>query len=162
MKLVEKRKCHYTTIQKHLKKKNCKSEHKTAQIKATSTRIRIRWKRILDIWELKHGGGWENVTYSITFNLSNVGGSTRIRYAIYISSLLASRHAQTEPVMWFRGIFECCCYFEYHDQACLYVVPPGRHFFALDEPKSSLTRFRVKTFYTPLSRRKRFHNLDAD
>ena len=101
---MEKRKCHYTTIQKHLKKKNCKSEHKTVQIKATSTRIRIRWKRILDIWELKHGGGWENVTYSITFNLSNAGGSTRIRYAIYISSLLASRHAQTEPVMWFRGI----------------------------------------------------------
>lgn len=119
---MEKRKCHYTTIQKHLKKKNCKSEHKTAQIKATSTRIRIRWKRILDIWELKHGGGWENVTYSITFNLSNVGGSTRIRYAIYISSLLASRHAQTEPVMWFRGIFECCCYFECHDQACLYAL----------------------------------------
>ena len=50
------------------------------------------------------GGGCENVTYSITFNLSNAGGSTRIRYAIYISSLLASRHAQTEPVMWFRGI----------------------------------------------------------
>ena len=45
------------------------------------------------------GGGCENVTYSITFNLSNAGGSTRIRYAIYISSLLASRHAQTEPVM---------------------------------------------------------------
>ena len=109
------------------------------------------------------GGGCENVTYSITFNLSNVGGSTRIRYAIYISSLLASRHAQNEPViMWFRGIFECCCYFECHDQACLYVAPPGRHFFALDEPKSSLTRFRVKTFYTPLSRPKRFHNLDAD
>ena len=48
---------------------------------------------------LSNDDGWENVTYSITFNLSNVGGSTRIRYTIYISSLLASRHAQTEPVM---------------------------------------------------------------
>ena len=45
-----------------------------------------------------NGGGCVNVTYSITFNLSNVGESTRIRYAIYIFSLLASRHAQTEPL----------------------------------------------------------------
>ena len=154
---MEKRKCHYTTIQKHLKKKNCKSEHKTVQIKATSTRIRKRWKRILDIWELEQRRRRRLRKRHLFHHVQFVKC-----WWIHISSLLASRHAQTEPVMWFRGIFECCCYFECHDQACLYVVPPGRHFFALDEPKSSLTRFRVKTFYTPLSRPKRFHNLDAD
>ena len=39
---------------------------------------------------LSNDDGWENVTYSITFNLSNVGGSTRIRRLCDLHFLIAS------------------------------------------------------------------------